>query len=905
MADSHPHLPRETSSQEPAPSNSIPEPGPLPHTRLLQEDLLARIEARLKKVPASVELQVERSHLLAELKRPKEAAQAYRQAIKSRPANYPLTTRAYSILPYGGKTLPITALLLVSPAWGNAPFRRYLHDQIFLTLQIIADFHEPGLVLPPHQLVINGISDADSCQTSLKAALALIAQTNAPVINSPASVLPTDRESNSRRLGSIPDVRTPRTATFPRDFLVGGDVAAAIEQRGFSFPLLLRSPGFHTGLHFVRVETPQELSAALPNLPGDTLSVIEFLDARSADGEIRKYRVMIIDGQFYPAHAAISKDWKVHYFSAGMADSPAHRAEDQAFLENMPQVLGARVMETLSRIRDELKLDYAGIDFSIGINGEVLLFEANATMNVPPPDPGEIWSYRTGPVARISEAVRTLLFTRALPPPGSTAASPSEILREFTLRQIDDHLTRNPGLVELHIERARLLIEMERLDEAKEIYLNILLKDPAHLVAMNNLGALLNIMGYHKAALKVYRDLVAQNPDNAKARVNFAHNLRESCELDEARRHYETALRLAPDLAEAHLGLAYVLMYLGESAAAWDHHQKASGNHPATTFPYREEKDLPRIIVLASPCGGNSPIVRFLDKKTFQTLIIVPDFYAPSAPLPPHELIISAIGDADHCGTSLEAAERLLQQQQPGAVLNFPARVRTTGRADNARLLGTLEGVVTPRIATLSRDILAGAEAIAALEQHGLAFPLLLRAPGFHGGDHFLRVDLPDDLAQAVSTLPGQKLMAIQYLDARDDDGKIRKYRVMMIGGKLYPLHKAVSRGWMIHYFSAEMAQSPEHRAEDEAFLEDMPGVLGSRTLKALERIRDALGLDYAGADFSLGRNGEILLFEANATMAVPVPDKEAQWDYRRPPVQQIQDAVRDMILARARKSHG
>jgi len=744
-----------------------------PHTRLLQEDLLSRIEARLAVVPTSAELHLERAHLLSDLQRPKDAALAYLQAIASTTPKYPLTSRAYSIRPYLGKMLPITVLLLVSPASDNALLRRYLDDQTFLVLQVIPDFHEPGLVLPPHQLVINGIGDADSCQASLKAAIALLAQTTAPVINSPAQVLLTERESNTRRLASIPGVRITSTATFP----------------------------------------------------------------------IRKFRVMAIDGKFHPVHAISS---------TAMTDVPEHREADQAFLENMPSVLGERAMETLARIQDTLKLDYWSIDFSLGADGEILLLEVGANLNVPASEQGEALAYRKAPLQHIADAIRIMLF-----------------------------------------------------DRAKELYLGILLKDPAQIASVNNLGAVLNIMGHHKAALKVYRDLVAQNPDSAKAHMTLAHSLRESCELDEARRHYETALRLAPDLAEAHLGLAYVLMYLGESAAAWDHHQKASGNHPATTFPYREEKDLPRIIVLASPCGGNSPIVRFLDKKTFQTLIIVPDFYAPSAPLPPHELIISAIGDADHCGTSLEAAERLLQQQQPGAVLNFPARVRTTGRADNARLLGTLEGVVTPRIATLSRDILAGAEAIAALEQHGLAFPLLLRAPGFHGGDHFLRVDLPDDLAQAVSTLPGQKLMAIQYLDARDDDGKIRKYRVMMIGGKLYPLHKAVSRGWMIHYFSAEMAQSPEHRAEDEAFLEDMPGVLGSRTLKALERIRDALGLDYAGADFSLGRNGEILLFEANATMAVPVPDKEAQWDYRRPPVQQIQDAVRDMILARARKSHG
>jgi tetratricopeptide (TPR) repeat protein len=878
----------------------IPEVGGLPHTRLLQEDLLVRIEARLANVPTAVELQVERAHLLAELMRPKEAAQAYRQAIKSRDPQYPLTTRAYSVLPYNGKTLPITVLLLVSPAWGNAPFRKYLDDQTFLALQVITDFHDPGLSLPPHQLVINCISDADSCQTSLEAAVALIADAKTPVINSPTRVLATGRESNANRLASIPGVRTPKIATFPREFLADRNVAEALDQHGFSFPLLLRAPGFHTGLHFVRVETPRELIAALPDLPGNSISVIEFMDARSADGEIRKYRVMMIDGKPYPVHAAISKDWKVHYFSAAMTDFPEHRAEDQDFLEAMPRILGARAMETLSHIQDVLKLDYWGIDFSCAADGKILLFEANATMNVNPPDKEDIWSYRRGPVNRIADALRTTLFNKALYSPNPKTTLPAHVLRDFTLRQIEARLECEPERIELNIERARLLIEMERLEEAKQIYLNILLQDPSQFIALNNLGALLNIMGHHKAALKVYRKVIALNPDSPKARVNLAHNLRESCELEEARLYYESALQLVPDLVEAHIGLSYVLMYLREEAAAWEHQKKGAGKHPPTSFPYCEKKDLVRVIVLASPCGGNSPIVRFLDKKTFLTLNIIPDFYDPAVALPPRQLIINAIGDGDHCETSLEAAERILEQNT-GPVLNFPARVRPTGRADNARLLGMLEGVVTPRITTLSREILAGADAVSALEQHGFAFPILLRPPGFHEGSHFRRIENPDGLAKAVSQIPGQKLMAIEYLDARDDDGKIRKYRVMMIDGKLYPLHKAISRDWMIHYFSAEMANSPAHRAEDEAFLEDMPGVLGPRAMRALGRIRDALDLDYAGADFSLGRDGEILLFEANATMAAPLPEREEQWDYRRRPVKKIHAAVREMILSRAR----
>ena len=65
--------------------------------------------------------------------------------------------------------------------------------------------------------------------------------------------------------------------------------------------------------------------------------------------------------------------------------------------------------------------------------------------------------------------------------------------------------------------------------------------------------------------------------------------------------------------------------------------------------------------------------------------------------------------------------------------------------------------------------------------------------------------------------------------------------------------------------------------------------------------IQKALDLDYAGADFSVDCNGEVLLFEANATMVIPTPDHGEKWFYRRGPVEKIQTAVHDMILSRAK----
>ena len=180
-----------------------------------------------------------------------------------------------------------------------------------------------------------------------------------------------------------------------------------------SFPLLLRSPGFHTGRHFVYVENHAVLPEALASLAGEEVLVIQYLDARGADGMARKYRVMFVDGVAYPLHLAISADWKVHYFSADMARNAAFREEERLFLKNMPAMLGTRAMAALEQIGAVLDLEYAGIDFALTPDGSLLLFEANATMVVFPPGPEPMWDYRRAAINDVMEAATRMLFTYA------------------------------------------------------------------------------------------------------------------------------------------------------------------------------------------------------------------------------------------------------------------------------------------------------------------------------------------------------------------------------------------------------------------------------------------------------------------------------------------------------------
>ena len=179
-------------------------------------------------------------------------------------------------------------------------------------------------------------------------------------------------------------------------------------------------------------------------------------------------------------------------------------------------------------------------------------------------------------------------------------------------------------------------------------------------------------------------------------------------------------------------------------------------------------------------------------------------------------------------------------------------------------------------------------------------FPLRLRAPGFHTGQHFVRVERAADLAGAIANLPGEQLLAIEPLDARGADGRFRKYRVMFIGGALFPLHLAVSADWKVHYFSAAMAGAADARAEEARFLTDMPGVLGPKAIAALAQVAERLGLDYGGIDFGLSPTGQVLLFEANAGMVIQPPGPEPIWDYRRAPIARALGAVKALLLARA-----
>lgn len=425
---------------------------------------------------------------------------------------------------------------------------------------------------------------------------------------------------------------------------------------------------------------------------------------------------------------------------------------------------------------------------------------------------------------------------------------------------------------------------------AKAAFLDVIRIEPGHLGAWINLGNLLFETGCTSAAHTAYTAAVTFHPNEASAHVNLGNVLLHMDDLPSAKQQFLNALNVAPNLPDAHQGLASTYHREGDGKQADYHRMKAFSRKPVSHLPYCGRGRAIPMLILASSMEGNVPWRFLIDRQVFDAAIVAVEYCGDHTPIPRHDLIFNAIGDADLCSEALEIAARIAAQEN-SPVINRPVEIMKTGRRSNAERLRNLPGVITPRMTQVSSESLK-------LQNEILPeVPLLLRSPGFHGGNYFVLVNDPGEMEQAISGLPGESLLIMDYLDSRADDGYFRKFRVMSINGRLYPSHMAISRQWKVHYFSSDMAINTAFREEEKAFLEDFTGYLGQKAVSALEAISLEISLDYCGIDFGLDRHGNLLLFEANATMSIVPPAPEKEWDYKREPGSIVLKAARGLFL--------
>jgi len=472
------------------------------------------------------------------------------------------------------------------------------------------------------------------------------------------------------------------------------------------------------------------------------------------------------------------------------------------------------------------------------------------------------------------------------------------------LRSIEEHLSDRPGDANLRYERARCLDDLGRVEDAMYAYREVLLADPRHFAALTNLGTLFVEQDRPEGAAVCFRAALEVHPDDPLAHLNLAALHVATGAPDDARAAYAAILERFPgdDQARvhAHNGLARLLEETGDHALAAEHAAAALERPVVWTTPYRGNGRPLRVLVLTSPRGGDVISNQFFDDRIVERTTIVPESFRGGDPLPAHDVIFNGIGEPDATRATLACATELIARSS-APVINDPRVVMRTDRESVMARLSEVPELIAPRTRRFARADLTPPLLAAA----GFAFPLLVRSPGFHAGTHFAYVGTADELPERLAALPGTTLYAIAFHDASGTDGWVRKYRVAFIDGQAYPIHLALARQWKVHYFSAAMAEEPAHREEERAFLDDLPNAVGRDGMAALAAVNAALQLDYGGVDFGRGRDGRLIVFEANATMTINAPPADPRWNYRRPAHERAIGAVRAMVRERAGRGAG
>ena len=369
-----------------------------------------------------------------------------------------------------------------------------------------------------------------------------------------------------------------------------------------------------------------------------------------------------------------------------------------------------------------------------------------------------------------------------------------------------------------------------------------------------------------------------------------------------AARWYELVLTLDPNIAVACQNLAAIHTGEGNMALAEVYRERAYGIQRVFV---EETPGWTRsvLILCAGKSTGNVPFDALLPGARNRRIKYAIDYATDDedAHLPAFDLVFNAIGDPDIAAPLSDRLARF-EAQCSRPLLNPSSSISRTSRHKLSALLDGLDDVRTaPCVRYEVESEVKNTNALTSLlADHGVTFPLLARPVAAHGGDGLI---LCDTIETLEARLWAQGQAGARYLtafrDCQSADGFYRKYRVIYVDRRPLPYHLVISPHWIAHYFSADMESHAWKLDEERRFLQDPRAALGERAMNAIEAIGQRLDLDYGGIDFTLLPDGQVFVFEANATMLAHYERDSGALAHKNTHVQHIVDAFERMLAHR------
>lgn len=368
--------------------------------------------------------------------------------------------------------------------------------------------------------------------------------------------------------------------------------------------------------------------------------------------------------------------------------------------------------------------------------------------------------------------------------------------------------------------------------------------------------------------------------------------------------------KVAQGTAEAGNGLdlSLIAQLMGEKQMGLAIQAEVLAFHQLFRSPCAVAQPQLRVLALAAAIdmGGNTPIEFLLEESGIEltTLYVVPGTDL-SASLPDHDIAIVIASDSEECRDALREIERV-QKSWPRPLLNAPHRIGNLDRDKLYHLLNGIDGLHIPATVCATRaqlsDIARSATSFADLKKD-CAFPIIVRPRGSHAGTGLAKVDDNIALGRYLEGRSEQDFFVSRFVDYVSDDGQFRKYRVVVVDGKPYACHMAISDRWNIWYLNAGMAFSESKRREEANFMQTFDEGFAAHHRGALATMIDRVGLAYFTIDCAETRTGDLLIFEADNTAVVHNMDSPEIFSYKPAQMKKIFDAFAAMLFRHAQPS--
>jgi glutathione synthase/RimK-type ligase-like ATP-grasp enzyme len=265
--------------------------------------------------------------------------------------------------------------------------------------------------VPEHDVALVAVCAADGNRKLLQQLERALATWPKPVVNHPQYIPATDRDTASRLLQNLPGLLMPPTLRASRrglESIARGAARFTDLYEGCDFTVIVRPVGSHAGRYLEKITNVEELAAYLGKVHGDQFFVSRFIDYRGADGQFRKYRIALIDGEAFACHMGVSEHWMIHYLNAGMYEDAAKRDEEARFMANFGE-FAVRHRAALAAIQRRTQLDYVCIDCAETPECELLVFEIDHCAVVHAMDSEDLFPFKQTAMRMARDAFRSFL----------------------------------------------------------------------------------------------------------------------------------------------------------------------------------------------------------------------------------------------------------------------------------------------------------------------------------------------------------------------------------------------------------------------------------------------------------------------------------------------------------------